>query len=364
MIALEKKVKHFTCSLFFYLLFSSAFAAPLAPASLPDIVEKILPSVVNISTVTALKRRTGGWEEFSQFWGIPDERAQTSLGSGVIIDASGLVLTNSHVVAEADEVYVTLKDKRSFQAQIIGRDSKFDIALLQIRDKRRKVPSDLQFATLGNSDPLRIAEQVVAIGNPFGLQHTVTLGIISAKNRTIGVGPFDNYLQTDASINPGNSGGPLFNLKGEVIGINTLIYSRTGQSGGLGFAIPINEIIRILPDLKQFGRVPRGWLGVVGEQITPLLARYYSLPRDEGVILINLVRNGPADHIGLQQGDIIYAIGGEPVRETLDIERLFGKNKPGTLINLSVLRGKKEIKIQMKIEELPRRFQELPQGVI
>ena len=238
------------------------------PENLPDMVERVSPGVVNISSTTVIHYRVYGMDEFMRLWGIPQEKKQTSLGSGFIIDKDGYLLTNNHVVERASEVMVTFSDKRQFKARVIGKDDKLDLALLQIRGKEGQIPEKLTPVPLGDSDSVRIAETAVAVGNPFGLENTVTRGIISAKNRTIGLGPFDNFLQTDASINPGNSGGPLFNARGEVIGINTVIESPTGHSIGLGFAIPSNEAKKAIPVLKKYGRVPRPWLGVLG---VPLL---------------------------------------------------------------------------------------------
>lgn len=343
-------------------------AAPLAPTNLPDLVEKILPGVVNISSSQIQRSRRGlpqGLEDYFQFWGMPQDHKQTSLGSGFLIDATeGLVITNNHVVENADEVLVTLVDKRVFKAKILGKDQKMDLALLKLREKTGpKAPSGLTAVPTGDSDLVRIAESVFAVGNPFGLQHTVTMGIVSAKNRTIGVGPFDNFLQTDASINPGNSGGPLFNLKGEVIGINTVIFSKTGQSGGLGFAIPVNELKRILPDLKRYGRVPRPWLGVLGQGLTPQMASYYDLPIEKGVIIVNLVRQAPADLGGILAGDIIVSVDGTQVANNNDIEKILFSHKPGETIQIKIQRDQKAKTLSIKTTELPR-LENLPQGII
>ncbi len=334
-----------------------------APSELPDLVEKILPGVVNISSTTVMAQLPYGWAEFFQYWGIPAERKQPSLGSGFVIDRDGFVLTNNHVVAEADEVIVTMHDKKTFQAKLIGRDDKMDLALLQLRGEDRRPPADLQPVPLGDSDAVRIAEPVFAVGNPFGLQHTVTAGIISAKHRTIGLGPFDNFLQTDASINPGNSGGPLFNLKGEVIGINAVIFSRTGQSGGLGFAIPVNEAKLILGDLKRYGRVPRPWLGLVGDRLTLQLARYHRLPLEHGVIVYEVVRGTPAHKAGLNRGDILVAIDGQATNEPHEVERILAKKKPKDKVKLRFQSGRKTIEKEVGLQELPR-LEGLPQGTL
>lgn len=340
-------------------------AAPLlAQTDLPGLVEKILPGVVNVSAVTmAAMEPIFGMEDFLRFWGIPQESRQTSLGSGFLIDKEGFIITNDHVVAHADEVLVTLLDKRSFRAKIIGKDRKMDLALLQIRDDKRKVPGNLDPVPWGDSEAVRIAESVFAVGNPFGLQHTVTLGIVSAKHRTIGQGPFDNFLQTDASINPGNSGGPLFNLKGEVVGINTVIYSRTGQSGGVGFAIPSNEAQRLIPDLKRYGRVPRPWLGILGEPMTPQLQHYYGLSTSRGVVVYNLVQAGPADRAGMRSGDIILSVGGTETDEPYAIERALARLKPTDTVVVKLHRGKRILELKIKLEELPR-LDRIPRGII
>jgi serine protease Do len=331
--------------------------------NLPDLVDKVLPGVVNISATTVVEQRFGGMEEFMFGWGIPREYKSSSLGSGFILDKDGYVLTNNHVVENATEVVVILNDKRQFEARIVGKDPRMDLALLKIRSENGS-QLKLTPVPLGNSDAVRIAEPVFAVGNPFGLQHTVTTGIISAKNRTIGVGPFDNFLQTDASINPGNSGGPLFNFSGEVIGINTVIFSKTGQSGGLGFAIPANEAKTILADLKRYGRVPRPWLGIRAQTVTPQLARYHGLSAKEGVVVYGLVRGGPAFDANLKGGDIITKADGGDVKEPLDIERALGKLKPRDSIKLTLQRGGRTLNLSVRLEELPRQIDELPQGVL
>lgn len=356
-------------SRYFMLFMGLALAAPATASvvpsgtDLPALVEKTLPGVVNISSVTVLQTLPFGWQDFSNFWGIPRERRQTSLGSGFLIDKEGFIITNDHVIEGADEVNVTLLDKRTFRAKIIGADRKLDLALLQIRDQKRKVPSDLQPVPTGDSSAVRIAQTVFAVGNPFGLQHTVTVGIVSAKNRTIGQGPFDDFLQTDASINPGNSGGPLFNLNGEVVGINTMIFSRTGQSGGVGFAIPVNEAMRILPDLKRYGRVPRPWLGIFGETMSEALKGYYNLPVDRGVLIYKLISRAPADRGGLKAGDIIVAAGDQAVDEPNALERALAKLRPTDSVTLKVRRGARELSVKLKLEELPR-TDRIPRGIL
>lgn len=355
---------------------SSTQAGPFTPQDLPDLVERITPSAVHISTKIDQRKafKNQGWGDFFEFFGIPQDQQTGSLGSGFIMDADGYVLTNYHVIEEAAEnkaaeIVITLNDKRQYSARIVGRDYKTDIALLQLRDKGGKVPSPIRPATLGSSDKVRIGEPVIAIGNPFGLDYSVSAGIISSKNRNIGQGPFDNYLQTDAAINPGNSGGPLFNTKGEVIGINSVIFSRTGQFGGIGFAIAIDDAKAILPKLKQFGRVPRPWLGVVSRQVSPTLAYSYGLPRDNGVIIINLVQSAPADRGDLQVGDIIFEIKAsdkstKKISEQGELERELAKYNPTDTVEISLQRGRRVIKKTLKLEEFPPQLNRVREGVI
>lgn len=330
---------------------------------LPDMVEKVSRGVVNISSTTVINYQVYGMDEFLRLWGIPQERKQTALGSGFIIDTDGYLLTNNHVVERASEVMVTLADKRQFRARIVGKDDKMDLALLQIRNSESKIPEEMTPVPLGDSDSVRIGETSVAVGNPFGLTNTVTRGIISAKNRTIGLGPFDNFLQTDASVNPGNSGGPLFNIRGEVIGINTAIRSETGQSSGLNFAIPINEAKKLIPDLKKYGRVPRPWLGILGERMTPQLQEYYELESAKGVLIFNKVADAPADRAGIQIGDIILEVNGSSISEPNDIEKQLGKLKPNENVLIKIIRGSKEREIKVKLSELPG-LRHLPRGII
>ncbi len=342
-----------------------SIAALPSANELPDLVEKILPGVVNISSTTLTRTQVYGMDDFFRYWGIPQERKQSSLGSGFIIDENeGLVLTNNHVVSHATEVLVSLIDKKVYNAKIIGKDQKLDLALLKIIDKStQKTPENLTRVPMGDSDLVRIAESVFAVGNPFSLQHSVTVGIISAKNRTIGIGPFDNFLQTDASINPGNSGGPLFNFKGEVIGINTAIYSQTGQSGGLGFAIPVNEAKRVLEDLKKYGRVPRPWLGILGERITPSLEHYYGLSANKGVLVYDLAPRGPAGQGSIRVGDIISSIEGTETLDTQAVERVLEKRRPKDKIKVTLQRGAKTLTLTLTLSELPP-LDNLPQGII
>jgi serine protease Do len=353
------------------LLAANAAAGPFTPTDLPDLVDRMAPSAVHISTKLDQRRqfKMAGWGDFFQYFGIPEDQQTGSLGTGFIIDAEGLILTNYHVIEQAAEnqavdIVVTLKDKRQFGARILGKDSKTDIALLKLQEKPGKVPSSITPAKIGDSDKVRIGEPVVAIGNPFGLDYSVSAGIISSKNRNIGQGPFDNYLQTDAAINPGNSGGPLFNTKGEVIGINSAIFSRSGQFGGIGFAIPINDAKNVLENLKKFGRVPRPWLGVITRQVTPTLSYQYNLPADQGILILSLVQSAPADAQGLRIGDIILELNGKKIRELAELERELAKLKPDDSAQFTIQRGTRQLKTKVKLEEFPPQLNRVREGVI
>ncbi len=285
-------------------------------------------------------------EFFKKFFGeMPKTFKTRSLGSGFIIDPSGVVLTNNHVVEGADKITVKLFGGKEFKATIKGRDSKTDLALLQITDP----PADLPFLKLGDSDAVRVGDWVMAVGNPFGLSHTVTQGIISAKSRVIGAGPYDNFLQTDASINPGNSGGPLLNLQGEVVGINTAILA-SGQ--GIGFATPSNMAKWVIPQLKGKGKVTRGMLGVEVQTVTPDLAKSFGMPEPKGALVAEVNAGSPADKAGIQRGDIIIEFNGHPIGEMNDLPRLVADTAPGTKASVKVLRDGKEKSFNVTVSEL------------
>jgi len=259
--------------------------------------------------------------------------ARSALGTGFIISPDGYVVTNAHVIEGADKVKVRLVDDREFDADIVGRDVKLDIALLKL-----KKISGLPTASIGNSDALRVGEHVLAVGNPFGLGHTVTLGIVSAKARSIDMGLYDNYIQTDASINPGNSGGPLFNWRGEVIGINTLI--RAGANG-IGFAIPIDTLKDVLPQLRDKGRVERGKLGLAFQPITPDLAKALDLSSPKGALVSDIVPGGSADRAGIKQGDVIVSVNGTTIVHADELPRNVGKTFPNETIKVWLVRAGK-----------------------
>lgn len=334
---------------------SLAGTPPPGTLNIPALVERVDSGVVNIQAITIIRERLGNplmEEFFFNYYGVPRERIrkQPSLGSGFMIDSSGYILTNHHVIASASEVEVFLNDAKNtkLRAKIIGSDRKTDVALLQI-----PVGPHLHPLSLGDSDPVKVGESVVAIGNPFGLAHTVTSGIISAKNRVIGQGPYDNFLQTDASINPGNSGGPLFNSDGEVIGINTAI-NAAGQ--GLGFAIPINQAKSLLPDLKKYGRVMRGWIG----------ALFVTLAR--GVYVEGVVLKSGAQKADMQGGDRVLSVNGKNVESLTDIEKTLESKRPGDKITFMLEREgamlSRKRTISVTLGEEPSVDRELPPGLL
>jgi serine protease Do len=350
-------------------------AAQEHPASFADLVEKLSPAVVNISTTQKIK--TGNMlgnmqfqfpdspemEPFRDFFerfagpgmGQPMEQDVQSLGSGFIIDASGYVITNNHVVDEAVEITVTLTDNSKYKAKIIGRDKKTDLALLKIEAKK-----DLPFVTLGDSDAMRVGDWVIAIGNPFGLGGSVTQGIISARQRSINAGPFDDFLQTDAPINRGNSGGPLFNIKGEVIGINSAIFSPSmgGGSVGIGFAIPTSLAKPVISQLKEFGRTHRGWLGVKIQEVSEEIADSVGLPKAAGALVLEVSKDSPADKAGIVPGDIITNYDGKEITEMRYLPRMVAETKEGKTVSIIYWRKNASKTAQITIKELDEKAEE------
>jgi serine protease Do len=277
---------------------------------------------------------------------IPKDFRQQSLGTGLIIDKEGFILTNNHVVEMADEIKVKLADEKEFLAKTIGRDPKTDLALIKIDSDKPLSP-----LPLGDSDSLEVGEWVVAIGNPFGLGNTVTAGIVSAKYRQIGQSSYDNYIQTDASINPGNSGGPLLNTAGEVVGINTAIFSQSGGNIGIGFAIPINMAKDLLPQLKK-GKVVRGWLGVMIQKITPELKQKLDLKDEKGALVADVTPGGPAEKAGIQRGDVITTFNGREIKEMNELPYVVASTPVGKSVNVEVLRKGQKKTFEIKIAEL------------
>ena len=287
------------------------------------------------------------FEQFRHFFGqMPHQFKQRGLGSGVIVSPDGYILTNNHVVGHADEIHVTLLDKREFTAKVIGKDPKTDLALIKI-DTKQPLPS----AALGDSQQTEVGDWVVAIGSPFGFNLTVTSGIVSAKGRALG-GNYDNFIQTDASINPGNSGGPLFNTDGQVIGINTAIYSSTGSNAGIGFAIPIDIAKSVMEQLKDRGRVVRGWIGVEIQEVTPALAKSFGLAAPTGALVAGVQKDGPAGKAGVQRGDIIIKFNGEIVHDEHELPEMVASTSLKKSVPIEVIRGDKHVTLSATIEEL------------
>ncbi|MBT3351950.1 MAG: DegQ family serine endoprotease [Nitrospinaceae bacterium] len=366
---------------FFMLLIALSFtiSAPAHAAtakikglpSLADLVEQLKPSVVNISSETIVKSQSrrgvpgmpgDPWSEMLRrffegqqappgFQGRPaPKQKNTSLGSGLIVDSEqGLVLTNNHVIEKATQITVMTQDKKRRKATVVGRDPRTDIALLRIEKKEgEKLPA----VKLGNSDKLRVGDWVVAIGNPFGLAHTVTAGIVSAKGRVIGAGPYDNFIQTDASINPGNSGGPLFNLSGEVVGINTAIFSRGGGNIGIGFAIPINQAKDLMPQLRK-GTVVRGFLGVSIQPVDDALAKALGLKNTKGALVSSLVTDGPSAKAGVKRGDVVLSLDGKAVESPRALSRMAARIAPGRKVKLIIFRNGKSMNITIISGKMP-----------
>jgi serine protease Do len=269
------------------------------------------------------------------------------LGSGFIINGDGTILTNNHVIENAQKIVVRLQDESEYDGKVIGRDPKTDVAVIRIQAKK-----DLPYVRLGDSDQLRVGEWVVALGSPFGLTNTMTVGIVSAKGRAIGAGPYDDFIQTDASINPGNSGGPLLNLRGEVIGMNTAILSRTGGNNGIGFAIPINLIKVLLPELESKGKVTRGWLGVTIQPVTPEIAASMGLENARGALVSDVAEGGPAAKGGIKVGDVIVQYDGKNVQRSNELPLLVAETAVGKTVPVKVLRDKREMTLRVTTGEL------------
>jgi serine protease Do len=324
------------------------------------LAERLKPAVVNISTTMVVKRPPmfGGmpspfgeqgpfrdfWEDFFFGGQMPREFETKSLGSGFMFDKEGYIVTNNHVVRGAKEILVTLHNKEEYKAEVIGGDEKTDLALIKI-----DTGGELPVAALGNSDRLEVGEWVIAIGNPFGLAETVTAGIVSAKGRVIGAGPYDDFIQTDASINPGNSGGPLFNFWGEVVGINTAIVAG-GQ--GIGFAIPINMAKEVVSQLKEKGKVTRGWLGVGIQRVTSDLAESFGLEEKKGALVAQVFKGGPADAAGVRPGDIILEFDGKEIEESADLPRIVASTPVGKTVTMKVFRKGEIVSLQAKVGEM------------
>ena len=331
------------------------------PDSFAEQVERLSPAVVNISTTTIVNDAPAmdmpqfppgsPFEDFFRNFGDKNQqRRASSLGSGFIIDDAGIVVTNFHVIENAEEITVTLADETAFTAEVLGQDQKTDIAVLKIDPG----DTDLTAVPFGDSDSLRVGDWVLAIGNPFGLGGTVTAGIVSARGRDIGNGPYDDFIQTDASINRGNSGGPLFNTDGEVIGINTAIFSQSGGSVGIGFAISSNLAKRVTTQLAEFGTTRRGWLGVFIQEVTPDIADSLGLDSAGGALVSSVNEKSPADDAGLEPGDVITSFDGKMIDKMRDLPRIVAETDIGATVDVELMRGGKMMTVQVTIGELEK----------
>jgi serine protease Do len=332
--------------------------------ALVEVAKSVTPAVVNISTSRVIKgqegapltpfsedpffRRFFGDEFFRQFE-VPRERKEQSLGSGVIVEANGYIVTNNHVVSKADEIKVLLNDKREFKGKIVGTDPKTDLAVIKID------AANLPTIPWGDSLNLQVGELVLAVGNPFGLNQTVTMGIISAVGRAnVGVADYEDFIQTDAAINPGNSGGALVNIRGELIGINTAIFTRSGGYMGIGFAVPSNMAKSVMESLKTKGKVVRGWLGVTIQEVNADLAKQFGLKETKGALVSDVLEGSPAEKAGVERGDVIVELNGKPVESATQLKNMVAQLTVGNKVDLSVIREKKEKRLTVLIAEQPK----------
>ena len=341
------KLKTYLIAFLFTFGLQSNSISQNVPSSFADLAEKLMPSVVNISTTMTITTQSNPFpfqfppgspfEDMFKEFGAPQERQSSALGSGFIIDEKGIVVTNNHVISDAEDIIVRVNGDKEFKATVIGADPLSDIAVLKLETKEKFIP--VKFA---NSDKARIGDWVIAIGNPFGLGGTVTSGIISARNRSIGLSRYEDYIQTDASINSGNSGGPLFNMNGDVIGINTAILGRNG-SIGIGFSIPSNSAKLVIDQLIEFGETKRGWLGVRIQDVTKEIADVEKLNEPRGALVASVAENSPSDKAGVKAGDIILEFNGEKIKEMKELPIIVARTKVGKKVQVKIWRNKKEI---------------------
>ena len=342
---------------FFALTFVMQANAKDMPGSFADLAERLMPSVVNISTTTTVTTNTNPFpgfqfppgspfEDMFKEFGTPEKRKSYALGSGFIIDEKGIVITNNHVIQDAEDIVVTVNGEKEYKAKVIGKDPLSDLAVLQIESKEKFTP--VQF---GDSDKARIGDWVIAIGNPFGLGGTVTAGIISARNRSIGLSRYEDYIQTDASINSGNSGGPLFDMDGNVIGINTAILGQSG-SIGIGFSIPSNSAKKVIDQLIKFGETKRGWLGVRIQVVTKEIADIEKLDEPRGALVASVAEKSPSDKAGIKAGDIILEFNGTKINEMKELPKIVAQTEVGKTVDVKVWRNKKEITKKIKLGRL------------
>ncbi len=342
------KLKKYIFVLIFTICSPLSTNSQTIPGSFADLAEKLMPSVVNISTTQTVVTRSNPFPGFefppgSPFgdmfkeFGTPQERQSSALGSGFIIDAKGIVVTNNHVIDGAEDIVVQVNGEKKFNAKVVGADPLSDIAVLQLDTKEKFIP-----VKFGDSDKARIGDWVIAIGNPFGLGGTVTSGIISARNRSIGLSRYEDYIQTDASINSGNSGGPLFNMDGDVIGINTAILGRSGNVG-IGFSIPSNSAKIVIDQLIEFGETKRGWLGVRIQDVTKEIAEVENLNEPRGALVASVAPNSPSEKAGVKAGDIILEFNGETIKEMKELPIIVARTEVGKKVKVKIWRNKKEI---------------------
>jgi len=341
------KIKSIFLICIFALIFQSKSLSQNVPNSFADLAEKLMPSVVNISTTTVITTQSNPFpfqfppgspfEDMFKEFGTPQERQSSALGSGFIIDKKGIVVTNNHVIQDAKDIVVQVNGEKKFEAKVIGADPLSDIAVLQIETKENFIP-----VKFGDSDKARIGDWVIAIGNPFGLGGTVTSGIISARNRSIGLSRYEDYIQTDASINQGNSGGPLFDMNGDVIGINTAILGRSGNVG-IGFSIPSNSAKIVIDQLIKFGETKRGWLGVRIQDVTKEIAEVEKLDKPRGALVASVAESSPSKKAGIKAGDIILEFDGEKINEMKELPMIVAKTEVGKKVKVIIWRDKKEI---------------------
>ncbi|VAX29781.1 HtrA protease/chaperone protein [hydrothermal vent metagenome] len=323
-----------------------------------EIVEAVSPSVVNISTKKTVRRERSSLDPFfdfiNPFQELPRKWKEQSLGSGVIVSDDGYIITNNHVVEQADEIKVTLYDRRTLTGKVVGADPKTDIALVKINVK------GLPTIPWGNSEKLKVGEFVLAIGNPFGLSHTVTMGIVSAVGRAnVGIADYEDFIQTDAAINPGNSGGPLVNIHGELVGINTAIFSRSGGYQGIGFAVPSNMVRRVMEQLRKQGKVIRGWLGVTIQDMTPELAEKFGLKTAAGALVSDVFKDSPAQKAGIKRGDVIIEYDGKAITSVSSLRNMVARSKVGSEVEITVVRNSTRNKFRVVVNELPKEFSEV-----
>jgi len=351
-----KKIKILLIS-FLTICFTSLVAAKDIPESFADLAERLMPSVVNISTTQTIVTNNNPFpgfqfppgspfEDMFKEFGTPQTRKASALGSGFIIDSKGIVITNNHVISGAEDIVVTVDGDRDYKAKVIGADPLSDVAVLQIESKDNFIP-----VKFGNSDKARIGDWVIAIGNPLGLGGTVTSGIISARNRTIGLSRYEDYIQTDASINQGNSGGPLFDMRGDVIGINTAILGQSG-SIGIGFSIPSNSAKQVVDQLIKYGETKRGWLGVRIQVVTKEIANIEKLGEPRGALVASVAKNSPSYKANIKAGDIIIEFNGTPIKEMKELPKIVAQTEVGKTVEVKVWRNKREIIKKIKLGRL------------